>query len=240
MAAYDNASPSGHRHPACRVNRLANIGIDCRAEMGSPVDLDRLTDRDYDYLCETSDDGWLIAGGDDTKLKRPDTAHAEVWRYGPDNAEDGGIAHSTVDAMLRTIRFPPVTFKPKKINFTPKSEIELLLEYEPGSIAGRLFSLFAKVLACPCGHYGNPFHITLVRGVEFRSDAHKIEYLRNKQAVVDEWRETFPDGVKFNDGGIDLYVNREEILHHYSPSEVCGVEANVGALLSMRATNLDK
>ena len=234
MAAYDHATPSGHGHPACLRNRLANIGGDCRAEAGSPSDLDLMTDRAYKYLCETSDDGWLIAGGDQTKLNRPDTAHAEIWRFGPDNEAEGGISFSMVDAVLKAIRFAPVMLKPKKINLTPANELELLLDYDPGSVAGQLFGLFSSVLSCPCGDYGNPFHITLVRGVKFRNDQAQNDYLTEKQTVVDHWRQEYPDGVMFNDGGIDLFKNREEILSHYSPTLSAGIEADPDALRKLR------
>ncbi|MHA7773585.1 hypothetical protein [Roseibium sp. M-1] len=235
MATYDHATPSGHRHPACRLNRLANVGIDCRAEVSRDIDLDLLTDRTYTYLCETSDDGWLIGGGDSTKLKRPDTAHAEIWRFGPDNEADGGIAFQTVDRVLRQIRFAPVRLKPSRVNLTPSNELELLCEYDPLSVIGQIFGICSKALACPCGDYGNPFHITLVRGVKFRSDDAQGAYFEKMAAVVDRWRAEYPDGVLFNDGGLDLFANREEILSHYSPDLDFGVQVEIEQLLAMRA-----
>lgn len=234
MASYDHANPSGHGHPACKLNRLANVGIDCRAEVSKQIDLDLLTDRSYTHLCETSDDGWLIGGGDTTKLKRPDTAHAEIWRFGPDNEADGGIAFETVDKILRQIGFAPIRLKPLRVNLTPSNELELLCEYDPGSVIGQIFGICSKALACPCGDYGNPFHITLVRGVKFRSEDAKNAYFQNVNAVVDRWRTEFPDGVQFNDGGIDLFANREEILFHYAPKLDAGIEADLDQLLVLR------
>ncbi|WP_299470616.1 hypothetical protein [uncultured Roseibium sp.] len=234
MASYDHATPSGHGHPACKRNRLANIGIDCRQSAGSPIDLDLMTDREYTYICETSDDGWLIGGGDTTKLKRPDTAHAEIWRFGPDNADEGGISFETVEAILGAIRFAPIKLKPKKINLTPSSELELLCVYEPDSVIGTLFGVLSDVLACPCGDYGNPFHITLVRGVKFRSAEAQAQYLATKQRIVETWRAEYPDGVMFNDGGIDLFRNREEILSHFPPTLNTGFSADLDALKAMR------
>lgn len=234
MASYDHATPSGHGHPACKLNRLANVGIDCRAEVSRDIDLDLLTDRTYTYLCETSDDGWLIGGGDSTKLKRPDTAHAEIWRFGPDNEADGGIAFDTVDSILRQIRFAPIKLKPARVNLTPSNELELLCEYDPGSVIGQIFGICSKVLSCPCGDYGNPFHITLVRGVKFRSEETKAAYFKKVDAVVGRWQAAYPGGVSFNDGGLDLFANREEILFHYSPALASGVEANLDHLLALR------
>lgn len=234
MAEYDHLSPSGHRHPSCKLNRLGNVGVDCRAEVSGQIDLDLLTDRSYTHICETSDDGWLIGGGDTTKLKRPDTAHAEIWRFGPDNETDGGISIDVVDRILRQIRFAPVLLKPLRVNFTPASELELLCEYDPDSVVGQIFRICSKALACPCGDYGNPFHITLVRGVKFRSDGAKADYMAKMEAIVSRWRSEHPDGVLFNDGGIDLFANREEILSHYPPQLSAGVEADMERLLSLR------
>lgn len=234
MAGYDHAKPSGHGHPGCRVNRLANIGIDCRQAVSRDIDLDRLTDRGYTHICETSDDGWLIGGGDQTKLKRPDTGHAEIWRFGPDNTQDGGIAYETVDAILKGIAFAPIRLRPLRVNLTPSNELELLCEYEPESVIGQVFGICSHVLACPCGDYGNPFHITMVRGVKFRSEEAQAAYFAAMEPIVAGWRRDFPDGVLFNDGGIDLFANREEILFHYSPTLEVGVQADLDALLALR------
>ncbi|MEO1020087.1 MAG: hypothetical protein AAFY56_20715 [Pseudomonadota bacterium] len=234
MRNYDHANPSGHGHPACKRNRLANIGIDCRKDQSKQIDLDLLTDRSYHYICETSDDGWLIGGGDDTKLDRPDTAHAEIWRYGPDNEAHGGISHAKVDAIMRQIAFAPITLKPNRINLTPSNELELLCDYDPQSVIGQLFGLLSDVLACPCGDYGNPFHITLVRGVKFRSRPLQQDYLAAMEQITRQWRDSFLDGVIFNDGGVDLFENRERILHHYSPRLQSGVEADLEQLRALR------
>jgi hypothetical protein len=145
MKAYDHAHPSGNGHPGCKRNRLANIGIDCRKGPSAPIDLNLLTDRTYTYLCETSDDGWLIGGGEDAKLKRPDTAHAEIWRFGPDNPEEGGIPFATVDAIMREIAFGPLTLRPLRVNFTATSELKLLCAYEPESTIGQPFRLLSAV-----------------------------------------------------------------------------------------------
>jgi hypothetical protein len=234
MKSYDHAHPSGNGHPACKRNRLANIGIDCRRNASSPVDLDLVTDRTYAYLYETSDDGWLIGGGEDSKLKRPDTAHAEIWRFGPDNEEHGGIPFATVDAIMRQIAFAPMRLKPLRVNFTATSELELLCAYEPQSAIGQLFGLLSDVLACPCGDYGNPFHITMARGVKFRSEDAKQAYFAKMKPIVARWNAQFPDGLMFNDGGVDLFENRETILFHYPPRLKSGIEADLEQLRALR------
>jgi hypothetical protein len=221
MAKYDHATPSGFANDACKLNRLANIGIDCRRTPGEPIELDLLTDRTYTFLCETSDDDWLISGGDTTKLKRPDTAHAEIWRFGPNKEEDGGIPFETVDAIMRNIAFAPMRLKPLRVNFTATSELELLCAYDPPSVVGQLFGILSDVLACPCGDYGNPFHITLTRGVKFRSDALKGEYFDKMKNIVTDWNEQYLEGIMF----------------HYSPTLEDGVRADLDQLRAMRASS---
>ncbi len=230
LVTHDHAHPSGHGHPGCKRNRLANIGIDCRADQSDQIGLNLLTDRAYDYLCENSDDGWLIGGGDDTKLKRPDTGHAEIWRFGPDNEEHGGMAYAKVNTVMREIAFAPMSLTPLRVNLTPSSELELLCDYDPRSAIGQLFGLLSDVLACPCGDYGNPFHITMARGVKFRSASSKDAYFAQMEKIVGTWNDEFPDGLKFNDGGVDLFENRETILLHYSPTLKTGVEADLEEL----------
>ncbi len=237
LKEYDHVTPSGNRNPMCRRSRLANIGVDCRSEH-APVDLNLLTDRNYDHICETNDDGWLIGGGDRTKLKRPDTAHAEVWRFGPDTEDLGGISYAIVDAVMAGIRFAPVSLRPLRVNFTHSSELELLCAYEPNSTLGQVFGLLSDILACPCGDYGKPFHITLARGVRFRTDELRAAYFAKVEKAVAGWNEAFPDGLMFNDGGLDLFKNREEILSHYSPALETGVDADIVALRALRGRSV--
>jgi len=55
-------------------------------------DFDVLCDRQYNYVASTSDDGWLVGGGEpkgSPKLPAPDSAHIEVevlgWGLGDPN-----------------------------------------------------------------------------------------------------------------------------------------------------------
>lgn len=223
MLSYDHMTPSGSRHPQCLRNGLSNIGIDARQEKSTMIDLNLLCDRDYRYIFETSDDGWLVAGGDHTKLKRPDTAHAEIWRIGPDNANQGGISFDAVDGVMKTLAFGPMVMHPLRVNYTDSAELELLFEYQPDSTIGQLFAILSEVLKCPCGDYGNPFHITLVRGVKFRSESAKDAYFKQVDAVIEQWRKQYPQGIQFGDGGVDFFATREEILKHYPPQLETGV-----------------
>ncbi|MGA8164125.1 MAG: hypothetical protein WB791_03750 [Waddliaceae bacterium] len=70
LKSYEHSTPSGSRHPQCLRHGLSNIGIDARQEKSAMIDLNALCDRDYQYICETGDDGWLVAGGEKAKLKR--------------------------------------------------------------------------------------------------------------------------------------------------------------------------
>ncbi|WP_298769522.1 hypothetical protein [uncultured Shewanella sp.] len=233
MTKYDHIHPSGTLHPLCLRHRLANIGVDARKHLSQQLDLNLLTDRQYQFIVETSDDGWLIGGGDDTKLKRADTAHAEIWRTGPDNFQEGGIPYSLVHQIMSSIAFAPIILMPSRVNLTDTHELELLFEYESASTIGQLFACLSQVMACPCGDYGNPFHITLVRGVKFRSKQARGAYFKKINEVVSVWIERFPNGIQFGDGGVDFFANREEILFHYPPTRISGVEADITALKSI-------
>lgn len=233
MAGYDHVHPSGGRHCQCLCNRLANVGIDARQHLSPQLDLNLLTDRQYQFIAETSDDGWLIGGGDNSKLKRADTAHAEIWRTGPDNIQEGGLPYSLIDTLLKSIAFGPMMLKPLRVNLTETNELELLFEYDPLSTIGSFFSLLSQIMACPCGDYGNPFHITLVRGVVFRSAKAQVDFFDNVNAVVSNWQSRYSEGVQFGDGGVDFFANREEILFHYAPTLGSGVKADIPVLMKM-------
>ncbi|MGA8163529.1 MAG: hypothetical protein WB791_00700 [Waddliaceae bacterium] len=99
----------------------------------------------------------------------------------------------------------------------------MLFEYRPDSTIGRLFALLSERLKCPCGDYGNPFHITLARGVKFRSENTQNGYFKHVNAVVEQWRRQYPQGIRFGDGGVDFFANREEIVKHYPPRLKAGV-----------------
>ena len=226
LKSYDHKNPSGHFDQNCKINRLGNFGIDTR-QVRSPIDWNMLTDRDYLYVGETSDEGWLVGGGEHAKLNRKDTGHAEVWRIGPDNYEQGGVPYQTAIEVMRNIQFGPLALKPVRVNHTGGGELELQFAYEPESNIGQVFQALTTVLKCPCGDYGNPFHITMARGVKFRSECAKKIYLDKMDKVVAEWQKKFPEGVIFGNGGISFFLNREEIVEEFQPKlERVPFEAN--------------
>ena len=105
----------------------------------------------------------------------------------------------------------------------------------PISTIGQLFAILSEVLKCLCGDYGNPFHITLVRGVKFRSESAKDAYFKQVDPVVEQWRKQYPQGIQFGDGGVDFFANREKILKHYLPQLETGVTVDSSwALMSVR------
>ena len=82
----------------------------------------------------------------------------------------------------------------------------------------------------PVAGDGHPFHITMVRGVNFRPGSAKGDYFAKMQVIIDGWIARHPDGILFNDGGVDLFQNREVIAHCYPPSLEQGVNADLDAL----------
>ena len=229
LKSYNHKNPSGHFADSCKINRLGNFGIDTR-QVRSPINWDLLADRDYLQIGETSDEGWLVGGGEDAKLKRKDTGHAEVWRIGPNSYAQGGFPYQTAIEVMRNIQFAPLYLRPLRVEQTGGGDLELLFAYEPQSNIGQLFQTLTSLLKCPCGDYGNPFHVTMVRGVKFRSEEARNQYFKNAETVISGWQKQYPDGILFGNGGISFFLNREEIVEEFLPTLTEGVTVDLEAL----------
>ena len=87
------------RPDATRVDGLAFIGLSLsrnhyhEQKLSNPASVSRQTqfdfnavlDRNYDYFAGTSDDGWLVGGGESGEsftLQAADSAHVELTRIG--------------------------------------------------------------------------------------------------------------------------------------------------------------
>lgn len=137
-----------------KVDGLAFLGLSLarKSDRGHPAsqthqtsfDLNTVIDRDYKYLSSTSDDGWLVGGGEpgppkSYKLQSPDSAHVEIMRVGTYNPKWGGLALSdVVDAFAAAkILIPEITVVPTAVvandNVPPELEIRFDMEaaYHP-------------------------------------------------------------------------------------------------------------
>ena len=76
-------------------------------------DLNLLTDRDWQYACETNDDGWLVGGGEGEDsppwmMPNPDSAHVEVIHIGNGEPSKGGLSEAEIRRIMDTVDFGPI------------------------------------------------------------------------------------------------------------------------------------
>lgn len=104
-------------------------------------DFNEIQDRDYEHVFSTSDDGWLVGGGEpgrplSYKLPAPDSAHVEIMRIGTYEAAWGGIPGSTIveDIKAGKILIPEVTVVPTALvaNGESPPDLEIRFDMEAG------------------------------------------------------------------------------------------------------------
>lgn len=178
-------------------------------------DFNILQDREYSYVAATSDDGWLVGGGereDSYKLPGADSAHVEIMRIGSFSERLGGLSMSTIKEKMQdgSILVPVMAVVPTAVvcnNDTPP-EIEVRfdlevdkskskkcyewLNWQTAFLHNQLFENFEfPARFCP-----GPHHMTIVRKASFKSESAKFKYLSNCQEVVEGWRTMGPQVLK--------------------------------------------
>lgn len=206
-----------------KLDGLAFIGLSlCRkSERGHPdtgthqqaFDLDRVQDRDYQYIFSTNDDGWLVGGGEpgpphSYKLPARDSAHVEIMRVGTYNPALGGLDPNKLLETLRSgkILIPEMTVVPTGVvaNGDQPPELEIRFDMIPDKpnlenpLASPLpinwqlrflHNQLFKEFKFPSRFCPGAFHSTILRKAEFRSEEQKKAYFCKCQAVVNEWLE---------------------------------------------------
>ena len=133
-----------------KVDGLAFLGLSLarKSDQGHPYsvthqtafDLNKVLDRDYKYIFSTSDDGWLVGGGEpgppaSYKLPAPDSAHVEIIRLGTYRPEWGGVSQYGVIAALEAgdILIPQIEVVPTAVVANPDAppELEIRFDMEP-------------------------------------------------------------------------------------------------------------
>lgn len=176
-------------------------------------DLDSLTDRDYQHVISTNDDGWLVGGGEPQssyKLPAPDSAVVSLMHIGTFDARQGGLSR---DQLLQAfvdskILVPEMTVVPTSVVSNASGDLQLRFdmesayhETEPNSpvpplpvnwqlrfIHNQLFRHFLF----PSRYCPDPFHCSIAKAVEFRSLEARREYFRKANEVVSDWRNVGP------------------------------------------------
>lgn len=235
------------------LTRTSDCGNPTSITHQEAFDLNQVLDRDYENIMSTNDDGWLVGGGEpgyptSYKLAAKDSAHVEIMRIGVYEPEWGGVAQEEVVQVLQSgkILIPQMEVVPTAVvaNGDVPPELEIRFDMESTNtdnsetplpvnwcirfVHNQLFKHFSfSARFCP-----GPFHSTIVRKADFRSEQHKAAYFRNCAEAVKKWRMTgpMPLNTKWNvDGseqenppeynsGVWLFTDRENITHHFPPN----------------------
>eukprot|EP00568_Trieres_chinensis_P007926 CAMPEP_0183308452 /NCGR_PEP_ID=MMETSP0160_2-20130417/22058_1 /TAXON_ID=2839 ORGANISM="Odontella Sinensis, Strain Grunow 1884" /NCGR_SAMPLE_ID=MMETSP0160_2 /ASSEMBLY_ACC=CAM_ASM_000250 /LENGTH=329 /DNA_ID=CAMNT_0025472293 /DNA_START=72 /DNA_END=1061 /DNA_ORIENTATION=- len=219
-------------------------------------DLNEVLDRDYEFLMSSNDDGWLVGGGEpgpptSYKLAAKDSSHVEIMRIGTYRPEWGGIKEKDIIKAIKSgkILIPQIEVVPTGVIANPDTppELEIRFDMEPPVpnfkdpsvplpvnwelrfIHNQLFKFFQfPSRFCP-----GPFHSTILRKADFRSDKHREAYFAKCDAAIKKWKLKGPqplntgawdiDGSgienpgKYN-SGIWLFADRENITRFFKPN----------------------
>ena len=232
-------------HPSEFVPSSNNASVSRQTQF----DFNQIQDRNYFNYCSTNDDGWLVGGGEGTgsfpgskpsyKLTNPDSAHIEIVHIGNGDPSLGGLSEEEIFAIMEDVEFEPIRLKPSYVRLNDEDPPEFELRFEPQDNP-ELYALYETLLARitnPTRELGNPFHMTISRKVVFRSPERSEAWLEQSNAVVEEWRLAYPDGIVLtpdpaeldrgtitldeweNPGGIYLFWNRNEIRQYFPPTQ---------------------
>jgi len=238
----------------CKVDGLAFLGLSLarKSDLGHAdsvthqiaFDLNDVTDRSYEYLQHTGDDGFLVGGGEpgvpkSWKLRNKDSAHVEIMRVGTYNPEWGGISEREIIEVMKSgkILIPQMEVLPTKVVANgctpPELEVRFDMPHAPDFadldaelppnwqlrfVHNQLFKHFHN----PSRFCPSAFHCTITRKAEFRSDQHKDAYLSMCDAVLKKWRLAGPRPLNAkcvdNKSGIWLFSDRTRPTHLFPPN----------------------
>jgi len=207
-------------------------------------DLNDVSDRSYEYLQSTNDDGWLLGGGEpgapkSYKLPAKDSAHVEIMRIGTYIPEWGGISEKEIIEVMKSgkILIPQIEVLPTEViansDSPPELEIRFDMPFGPDFVDmdanlppnwqlrflhNQLFKHFYNPSRCCPG----PFHATITRKAEFRSENHKEAYFSMCEAVLKKWKLAGPRPLNVNPvdnkSGIWLFTDRTKPTHLFPPN----------------------
>jgi len=233
-------------------NAFLGLSLARKSDRGHPesvthqiaFDLNDVMDRSYEYMSSTNDDGFLIGGGEpgapkSYKLPAKDSANVELMHIGTYNPEWGGISEKEIIEVMKSgkILIPQIEVLPTKVQLNSDSPPELELRFDmpwgpdfvettselPPNwqlrfIHNQLFKHFYN----PSRYCPSPFHVTIARKVEFRSDEHKEAYFSMCEAVLKKWKLAGPRPLNANPvdnkSGIWLFTDRTKPTHFFPPN----------------------
>lgn len=111
-------------------------------------DLNRVIDREYQFLQSTDDNGWLVGGGEagppaSYKLALLDSAHVEILRVGTYRKDWGGIDLKELLQVMNSgsILIPQIEVLPTAVEANPDKppELEIRFDMEEALTGGQQF-----------------------------------------------------------------------------------------------------
>eukprot|EP00551_Chaetoceros_affinis_P014170 CAMPEP_0203687130 /NCGR_PEP_ID=MMETSP0091-20130426/120_1 /ASSEMBLY_ACC=CAM_ASM_001089 /TAXON_ID=426623 /ORGANISM="Chaetoceros affinis, Strain CCMP159" /LENGTH=967 /DNA_ID=CAMNT_0050556389 /DNA_START=253 /DNA_END=3157 /DNA_ORIENTATION=- len=187
--------------------------------------MENIIDRDYDYVMSMDEDGWLVGGGYKSfdysgKMPYIDSSHTELLRIGSLDPEYGGTTIAQVYAAMSSISFPPFSIFPEYVKGggkggsgdnddeeVPSGDVTLIVsvveEFENNNnyslyeyFLDNLFNAMDAVNGGPCmdDHDTDP-HVSMSRGVKFKSSYHETQYFYKVNLEVAVWQSMYPNGV---------------------------------------------
>eukprot|EP00588_Corethron_pennatum_P005526 CAMPEP_0194292538 /NCGR_PEP_ID=MMETSP0169-20130528/45855_1 /TAXON_ID=218684 /ORGANISM="Corethron pennatum, Strain L29A3" /LENGTH=391 /DNA_ID=CAMNT_0039040741 /DNA_START=38 /DNA_END=1213 /DNA_ORIENTATION=- len=198
----------------------------------SAFDLNDITDRNYDYVLSTNDDGWLVGGGEPGPYKLPaaDSSHIEIMHVGTFEESLGGISQeSIVDAIESgDILVPQMKIVPTRIrtSWASTPELELLFDMEPAFPTRKvplpnnwqlrfLSNQLTNYFRFPNQAAPQRYHCSVTRKISFRSLSHRINFFKKCKKALATWKKAGPQPLVgtnswkyyFNTGGDDDHTD---------------------------------
>uniref|UniRef100_A0A7S4N2H7 Uncharacterized protein n=1 Tax=Odontella aurita TaxID=265563 RepID=A0A7S4N2H7_9STRA len=185
--------------------------------------MENIIDRNYDYVMSMDEDGWLVGGGYKSfdysgKMPYIDSSHTELLRIGSIDPEYGGTTIEQVYAAMETLSFQPFAIFPEYVkgggghdsgddDGVPSSDVTLIVSvvetYEDNEnystyeyFLDQIFDAMDAVGGGPCmdDHDTDP-HVSMSRGVKFKSSYHEQQYFFKANLEVAVWQAMYPKGV---------------------------------------------
>ena len=217
---------------ATKRDGLAFIGLSLQQRHQNHWDFNMIQDRNYDHVATTSDDGWLVGGGesgeDSFKLPNADSAHIEIMRIGTFNPEFGGLPQEELtnailsgDILIPSMEIVPTAIV-KNENLPPELEVRFDMIQEDDTpvyqwknwqiqfVKNQLFTKFSF----PARFVPGPFHMTIVRKCTFRSALHELKYFESANSVVNNWSKIGPKPLM----KLHIFKTRNEIVETFEPN----------------------
>ncbi|KAL7520309.1 hypothetical protein ACHAWX_005040 [Stephanocyclus meneghinianus] len=193
--------------------------------------MENIIDRNYNYVMSMDEDGWLVGGGYKSfdysgKMPYIDSSHTELLRIGSMDTSKGGTTIEQVYAAMSSVSFAPFSVFPEYLKGggghhsgdgdnkdVPSSDVTLIVSivntYEDNdsysSYENFLDQLFSAMYAvdggaCMDDHDTDP-HVSMARGVKFKSSYHQQQYMYNANLEVAVWQSMYPKGTPIGSKG---------------------------------------